>query len=62
MILSDFLDKEMVLRYLHSAAVGYHKLRVADKLEICNNLISMIESGEWDYEGVSSTEETLEEL
>jgi len=47
--MSRLIDKEAMVHYLRMAAIGYGKLKMKSKQEICNNLIDAIESGEWDY-------------
>lgn len=59
--MKECLDKEIVLQYLHCAAIGYHKLKMRSRVEICNNLISMVESGEWDYIGKEDLHEILKD-
>lgn len=59
--MKDCLDKDMVLQYLRCAALGYQKLRMRSRAEICNNLISMIESGEWDYTGGDDLHEVFKD-
>ena len=59
--MKECLDKDIVLRYLQYASIGYHKLKMKSEAEICNNLISMVESGEWDYIGKEDLHEVLKD-